>query len=361
MSEVPPGFDPSDWKAWPHTAWAFRNVERFLPAATVPAPASPSPLPFVQRESAFDWDQYLTAVHATSAILVRDGGVAYEDYRQGMARDDRHTLFSITKSIVGLIALILIDRGTIDPARTVADHVTELRGTGFGTARIADLLEMQDGVLFGEDYADPASDVHAYSRHYWGGSPGGTLHALSSMKAARIERSGFAYRTPVADVVAWVLRRAAGQSLAALASELIWQPIGAEADALFICDTAGDEIGGTGFTARPRDLARLALCLLQPSSAIFPASVLGALVSPLDSSPLEGAGYATRPGWSYAGLWWHMGQARIAALGVYGQRMMLDHATGTALIVTAAAPSADTRALDHHHQAAFGQLCQEDI
>ena len=45
--------------------------------------------------------------------------------------------------------------------------------------------------------------------------------------------------------------RPAGRPLAALIAELIWQPIGAEADALMILDTAGEEIAGTGFTAPP--------------------------------------------------------------------------------------------------------------
>lgn len=368
MSEPPPGFDPSNWKAWPHTAWALRNVERFLPTARVSAADDPMPLPLALEDDfgpelmldgeALSWPDYLQAVHATAAIVIRDGRLVFEQYRQGAAPSDRHCLFSITKTLIGIVALILSVRGELDLERDAGAYVPELRGTAFGDARMSDLLAMRDGVNFDETYADPQAEIHAYSRHYWGGAPGGTLAALRALRERAAEPGRFAYRTPVADLVGWALRRATGRPLAALISELIWQPIGAEVDALMILDTAGEEIAGTGFTACPRDLARLALALLRPDASPFGSSV-DPIFHENDAAAVAAGGYTSRPGWSYQGLAWNPGAGEAAALGVHGQRLFLNRFTRSALIVCAAVPSPDTRHLDRFHAAAVAALGRE--
>jgi 6-aminohexanoate-oligomer exohydrolase len=364
MSEPPPGFDPTDWKAWPHTPWALRNTDRFLPTAPVEAASTPAPLPFALDE-AFDpklildretlsWPDYLHTVHATAAIVIRDGRVVFERYLQGASETDRHSLFSITKTLIGLAALILAERGDFDLDKEAKAYVPELRGTAFGNARLADLLAMRDGVPFDETYSDPQAEIHAYSRHYWSGAPGGTLAALRALPERPIEPGRFAYRTPVADVVGWAIRRATDRALTDLISELIWQPIGAESDAFMALDTGGAEIAGTGFAARARDLARLALALLSRDAPFH--SVADPIFRNGNAGSLTAAGYTTRPGWSYAALTWSPGEYQAAALGVHGQRLFLNRRSRNALIICAAAPNADTRSLDAPHSSALRAL-----
>ncbi|MGI4878789.1 MAG: hypothetical protein ACRYG4_15020 [Janthinobacterium lividum] len=43
---------------------------------------------------------------------------------------------------------------------------------------------MTDGVAFNEDYADPAAQIHDYSRHFWGDGGGGVLETLRRLRAA---------------------------------------------------------------------------------------------------------------------------------------------------------------------------------
>lgn len=353
----PPGFDRADWKAPPHTAWALRNVARFLPVATVPRGGEARPLDIAPVP--LDLDRYLETVHATSAIIVSAGRIVFEAYRKGTDPTDRPMLFSVTKSLIGLLAFDLIADGAVDPSRTAAEYVPELCGTAFGDAALADLLAMRDGVAFDEGYGNPDAEIHRYSRHYWGGAAGGTLAALQALPARASSGARFGYRTPVADVVAWVIRRATGVSLARLMSERLWARLGADADALMIQDTSGHEIGGTGFCARPRDLARLALALLAGGDGVIRPEAVETIFAGGDPHAFAEAGYATRPGWSYAGFWWHMGRARIAALGVHGQRLMIDREAQLALIVTAAAPNPDSRPLDPHHQALFEKLAAQ--
>lgn len=365
MIDPPAGFDRSDWKAWPHTAWAFRNTEHILPTAVVEAGETATTLPFAPNQR-FDpiirhenrrlgWTDYLVAVHATSAIVVRNGRIVAETYRDGMRASDRHTLFSITKSVIGLTALLLADTGRIDLRKPVGAYVPELDRTAFAGACLDDLLAMRDGIPFDEDYARADAQIHRYSRHYWGDASGGALAALKQLDQSEARRGSFAYRTPVADVVALTLHRATGRSLAELVSDVIWKPIGAEGDAYLVRDTAGAEIGGTGFGARPRDMARLALALLSILEA-FPASALATFFRSSGTAEYAITNVESRQGWSYNWLWWHPNRGAAAAMGVHGQRIMIDRSTASALLLTGAAPAPSTRHLDDLHAAAFGAV-----
>jgi CubicO group peptidase (beta-lactamase class C family) len=62
-------------------------------------------------------------------------------------------------------------------------------------------------------------------------------------------------------VLALVAREAFRRPLMAVLQERIWQPIGAEADATWLTDKSGLEIGYMGFNAVLRDYARLGLML----------------------------------------------------------------------------------------------------
>ena len=58
-----------------------------------------------------------------------------------------------------------------------------------------------------------------------------------------------------------VLRAAVGKPLAEYLSEKIWQPMGAEADASWLMDAGGQELGFMGLNATLRDWGRLGLLL----------------------------------------------------------------------------------------------------
>ena len=62
-------------------------------------------------------------------------------------------------------------------------------------------------------------------------------------------------------MLALVLAGALKRPLATFLQERIWQPMGAEADASWIVDAAGQETGFTGLNAVLRDYARFGLLL----------------------------------------------------------------------------------------------------
>ena len=116
-SRVPDGMTAANWRAPPHAPWAFRNVDAFLPHAVVAATGAPRALPVAPTPAgdAFDLDGHLTATHADAVIVLDHGRIVFERYAGGMTPDARHLCFSITKSLVGLCAELLITEGAIDP------------------------------------------------------------------------------------------------------------------------------------------------------------------------------------------------------------------------------------------------------
>lgn len=368
---IPEGFDRTDWKAAPHLAWALRNTARILPTAAVERGARVRPLPraagavapqIATAHGAIDWTTYLETTHASSIIVCRDRAVIAEHHLLGAAPDDRHMVFSITKSVTGLVAAMLSHQGMIDEARCVRDYAPALAGTAFGAARIDALLAMTDGVAFDERYADPQAEIHRYSQAYWGRTAGGTAAALAALGERRVQPGAFAYRTPVADVIALVIARASGQTLPELVSRLIWSRMGAADGAAMVVDTAGRAIGGTGLCAQTADLARLGLLLCDEGrwggEQIVPAAVVDRLFAGGDPGVFARDRYPERQGWSYAALWWHPGADRIAAIGVYGQFMMIDRRAGCVMVRTGAAPGADNTAMIPLHIAAFDAIAR---
>ena len=72
----------------------------------------------------------------------------------------------------------------------------------------------------------------------------------------------FTYRSADTDMLGWVCERASGTRMADLVSTLLWQPMGAEADAEITCDSVGTGIHDGGISAVARDLARFGRLLL---------------------------------------------------------------------------------------------------
>lgn len=348
----PHDFDAGSWKDPRWSRWSFRHTADFLPVAYVSAAASPRVLEVGERWRPDGCKTFLADTYATSALVVA-GGRVVAAWPPGAADDPGpHMLFSVTKSVVGLVARMLIEDRAVDPMRAASTYLPDFRGSAFGEATLAELLAMRDGVPFDETYADPDAAIHLYSKGYWGARTGGARAALTALPAGRRE-DRFAYRTPVADVVGAVLTAATGRPLADLVSNLLWRPMGAAHTAHFVRDTAHVEIAGAGLNAATSDLARMALMLLDGGAwngrQVVPERVVAALFAGGDRAAFA-TGYPDRSGWSYHDLWWHMGDGVIAALGVHGQRLIVDSRRRLALVRTGAQPEPDNRPFDDAHR-----------
>ena len=155
----------------------------------------------------------------TDAYLVlQDGELVTEWYGPLGAPDRVHALMSVSKSVVGCVAAVLIDRGQLDPDREITDYVPELATSGYAGALVRHVVDMRSGVRFVEEYANPDSDIRRLDEwvgwHPGEGQPRGLYRFLATLSGEAPHGSRFLYRSAESDVLGWVCERAAGRPMA---------------------------------------------------------------------------------------------------------------------------------------------------
>ena len=275
--------------------------------------------------------------YADGLLVLHKGAIVYEKYFGDGAPNRPHIAFSVTKSFVGTLAATLVAQGKLDPAAPVTKYVPELKNTAYGDATVRQVMDMTIGVKYSENYTDPKAEVFDYARA--GGmmpqppgysGPKTFFDFLVTLQKEGEHDAAFAYKTSNAEVLAWIVKRAAGQSLADLLSQQIWQKLGAENDAYFMVDSIGTESGGGGLNTTLRDLARFGEMIRNKGrfngQQVIPAEAVADIEKGGDKDKFAKAGYKTLPGWSYRDMWWNTQNAAGAfmARGIHGQAIYID-------------------------------------
>ena len=162
---------------------------------------------------------------------------------------------------------------------------------------------MSSGVRF--DEFQPGADVaRLWFETVVQGGPGGVAALLPYDQRARAGGAVFSYASAETQVLGLVLANAVGRPVAQYLHEKIWEPMGAEADASWLIDAAGQEATYCCLNATLRDYARLALLLAHdgrrgdrqiiPKAWLLEATTT-ARISPW-SGPTRVSATAIRPG-----------------------------------------------------------------
>lgn len=361
-------FDDPAGGVFPRTRWSFSHVRETVPTANVwRGSGAPSPLPAAPRsdleavafkplgsEETVSFGQMIPRTYTDGILVLHRGRVVYEKYFGALTPERPHIAMSVTKSFVGTLAAILADEGRLDPSAPVTRYLPELKDTAYGDATVRQVMDMTIGVHYSENYADPKAEIWDYARaggmlaqgpNYAG--PKSFYEFLATLKKEGAHDAAFAYKTVNAEVLAWILRRASGQSLADLLSEKIWRRIGAEQDAYFMVDRIGTESGGGGLNTVLRDLARFGETMRNGGRApngqqAIPKAVVDDIARGADPARFAKAGYALLPGWSYRNMWWvtHNPHGAYMARGIHGQSIYVDPKAEMVIVRYAAHPVA---------------------
>ncbi len=374
-----------NWQDPPVNRWAFWHVPEILPTYRVahgrgPArrlPESPAtadlPAIAITRAdgSAGTVGDVLADTFTDAYVVLQDGELVTEWYGPLGAADRTHALMSVSKSVVGCVAAILIDRGQLDADGEITRYIPELAASGYADATVRHVLDMRTGVKFTEEYANPQADIQRLDE--WIGWQPGTesqdseprgLHRfLATLLAEAPHGGGFLYRSAESDVLGWACERAAGQPMSALVSELVWTPMGAEYDADLLHDGLGAAVYDGGLCAAARDVARFGQLLLDggavPSGGAVPDSAhengTQRVVPPqwlrqgwavdadvraaFAASPAE----ASFPGGWYRNQFWFRPGAYgdvLLGLGIYGQMLHVSRRTKTVCVKFSSWPKA---------------------
>lgn len=349
------------WAEAPNNRWAFLNLERVLPTTSIRAAVSTDPTPLgrddrpllktpVPRhdgsgriERYTSAEEVLTETWTDGFIVLKDGVIVAEEYQGLMGPETKHLLMSVTKSVVGVVACVLADRGLLPPRAVVGDLIPELAESGFAEARVRDVLDMRTGVRFNETYHDPDADVYLMEHAVGWRSPRedvpGTLHEfLAGLPTDEEHGKRFRYRSSDTNVLGWLCEAVTGRPLAQLISELIWQPLGAEHDANITVDSVGTAVADGGMSATLRDVARFGEMLRRNGT-----SARGVQIAPewfvsdtlLAAEDSKDAFAATNsptgmPGGHYRNQVWVPFRQRsvMLGLGIHGQMLYVNQRAG---------------------------------
>ena len=230
-------YDGSSSK-FPGTRWAFSHIRELAPTANVwRGEGAIVPLPRAERDidkipvttmdgKAITFGDMPALTYTDGLLVLHKGKVIYEKYFGAGNAHTPHIAFSVTKSFVGTLAAVLAAQGKLDPNAQVVKYVPELKDSAYGDATVREVMDMTIAVKYSENYSDPKAEIFDYAR------AGGMIPLPPNYSGprtfyeflAKLQKEGehgkvFAYKTPNAEVLAWIVARASGQSMADLLSK----------------------------------------------------------------------------------------------------------------------------------------------
>ncbi|WP_455212346.1 serine hydrolase domain-containing protein [Kaarinaea lacus] len=363
----------SDFFSFPKLRWTVCHIRELMPTEQVSRGIGPPiPLDYTIDDDidsvrftplgggkSMTWVESLSANYTDGILILHKGKIVYEKYFGCLNETGKHAAMSMTKSLTGLLAEILVAEGQLDDAAKVSSIVPELANSAFGSATVRQVMDMTTALEYSEDYSDPNADIWVYSaaanplpkpKDYKG--PNGYFEYLQTVQKNGTHGGSFGYKTINTDALGWIISRITGKELTTLLSTRIWSKMGAEQDAYMTVDGKGTPFAGGGLSAGLRDLGRIGLLMLNGGvvngERLFPQKVVENIRTGGDKDAFAKAGYTTLTGGSYRSMWWilHNKHGAFAARGVHGQTIYVDPSAEMVIVRFASFPVAKNAKID---------------
>ncbi|MBI1221123.1 MAG: serine hydrolase [Bacteroidetes bacterium] len=242
----------TDYKIFPSRVISNGNQPESLPYATDPK----FPKSITYDHDSFTVDEFMKEHKTVAFLILWKDSIQYEGYYNGYVDSSITTSFSMAKSIVSLLTGCAIQEGYIggvdDP---VLKYLPELKGRGFDSMHIKNLLQMTADLDFKESYINPFTTMPKfyYGRHI--------NKETFKLKSKYTSESKFNYQSPSTQILALILTRALkDKTLSQYLQEKIWTPMQMEFPATWSLDQKnGMEKAFCCVNARARDFAKLGL------------------------------------------------------------------------------------------------------
>ncbi len=358
----------ANWRTAPFNLHSFQGVDALIPVSRIAGAqqasrleSEPRSLDKIVFEDHQGRERHLTEVLATTSnqglVVLQGGRIVAEQYGLGYDGSRPHILFSVSKSLTAALAGILVDRGQLDPDSRVTNYIPEVANSAYGDCTVRHVLDMTVSSSFSEEYLDTTGEFSRYRRAtLWNpstpGEPVGTLHGFLETLSRAPGPHGeiFHYLSPNSDFLGWLLERVSGQDFTTLFSELIWKPIGAEAEAYVTVDSAGSPRTAGGICALPRDLARFGDMMRQGGQCqgvdVVPGWWVDDIRSGGDSGPWKKSDMVeVFPDGRYRSKWYQSGYASGAfcGIGIHGQMLWIDPEREVVIAYVSAQPDPVSR------------------
>ncbi len=316
----------------------FKSFPEYVNTAVLTKSEQPTILPqaghislperFQMGDTVIQTQAFLDHTNTDGLLIYQGDSVRFEYYGNGFEKTDIHISWSMSKSLISMLIGIALEEGKIQSIDQLAiDYVPALKGSGYETVTIKNLLQMSSGIMFNEDYGDFNSDINRMGRYFALGMP------MADFAASLVnERPPGTYNHYVSidtQVLGMVLVNATGQSITQYSKEKVWNPMGAQDDAHWIIDNADMEFALGGLNATLRDYAKMGILFLDSGrwrgKQVVPESWVLTSTRPQDPHVQQRTENGkNKDGYGYQ--WWipYGANDEFMAIGVYDQFIYID-------------------------------------
>lgn len=368
----------ANWRTEPFSRWAFQHVGELVPSApVVAATAAPAEeqrdlsrllsktvsLPSGEKRIG----DFLDGSYADALTIMKGGTFIGDWVAPTMNFGEKHIAFSISKSMVAIVAGILEDEGLLDPNAPVIDYLPETAGSAYADATVRHVLDMTVSLDIEEAYLDPDSAFGRYRRAMlWnpGGGDEGLFEFLCTLKRLPMSHGEvFRYRSPNTDLLGILLERVSGRRIADLMREKLWAPLGTTGEIAITVDREGTSRASAGISLTPRDLARVGEMMRNGGTAngrrVVSASWVNDTLTNGSDEAWQRSDFAPLfPKGRYRNKWYQTGEGSFCGIGIHGQWLFVDPQAELVVVRMSCQPDPVMEALDYDNIAFMKALAK---
>jgi len=267
---------------------------------------------------------------STNALLIlKDGKIVKEIYRNGATPESRFISWSTGKSVTSTLVGMAIEDGYIDDVNDLlTKYLPELDGSAYDDVTVRDALQMTSGVEWDEesysfsDLSKPLNRGWEYSiiKHQYR-----FVEGANELPRANVPGTKFNYNTMESCILGWLVEKATQQRMMDYLEKRLWQPAGMEFKASWMIDgpeDIGREMAGGMLAASLRDYGRFGLMMSNRGKLDGVQHVSKKWVRAATRADRDAVDYGNLyEGYpmGYGYQWWLFPSGKFEAQGIYGQ------------------------------------------
>lgn len=294
---IPPSKSPRDW--------------------SVTSEKMPPSVGFDGKQISFK--KFLDESATNAFIVVRNGVITYEWYKDGFDERFLFPSYSVAKTLTSIMIGQLIDQGKLSESDKFVDFYPEFKnGSAFDEITVNQLLDMRSGVGVSDNYpSGPSGWGVAIAQMY----ASTDLHWFlgNNRKMAFEPGTDAEYRSVDSMMLGMIIKKVSGERVSDYFAQSIWQPAGARYGATWNVDRLdGQEKTFCCFNASARDYALMGEMILDGGvingNQIIPQEWNNRLATPVVTLDRD---------WGYGAQIWHPYPNTSMLLGLHGQHVLI--------------------------------------